>query len=87
MTNGTNGELEENWRKYGVEIGGKVHPLKDKFVMCWGWHDGWGGLLFDVGDWSGESYSFIAKDDNLIAVNPENHTETRLMGKLVLLEG
>jgi hypothetical protein len=82
----TNEELKAEWQKYGVELDGKVFPLKEKYVVCWGWVEDWGGLLFDVGDWSGECGVFITDaDNNLISVNPQNHQETMILGKLVKL--
>ncbi len=79
----TNEELKENWTKYGVEVEGKVYPLGEKYAVCWGWVDKVGGLLFDVGDWGGEAHVYITDGENLISVNPENHQETNLIGKLV----
>jgi hypothetical protein len=32
----TNADLEKDWKEYGVVLDGKVTPLTNQFVMCWG---------------------------------------------------
>lgn len=83
----SNDELKENWQKYALEtIDGVVLPLKNHYVMCWGWVSEYGGLLFDTGGEQGATaHVFKVEGDNLVSVNPENPEETNVVGKLVYL--
>ena len=83
----TNDELKENWQKYAVEVDGERVALKDRFAICYGWCEQWGGLGFDIGgEQPGVNYIFIVEDDKLVSVNPADHNERDVLGPLVLLE-
>jgi len=54
-------------------VGQKLVPIKDRYVICWGWHEESGGLLFDErGEQPGVCAVCKVDGDNLISVNPKN---------------
>lgn len=81
----TNEEFQVNWQNYAVEINDEAIPLKDRYCLCWGWVEQYQGLFFDTGGEQGAEANFLRVDeeDNLISVNPEDITETCVLGKLV----
>ena len=82
----TNEEFAENWREYGVEIAGKIIPIKEHYCIHWGWMEQYSGFMFDPGGEQGTETSILrVEDDNLVSVNPANTSETTILGKLVKL--
>lgn len=83
----TNEDLKTDWQLYGVEVQGQFIRLKDRYMVCWGWVEDLGGLIFDEGGPMGATAHVLKTDDqdNLISVNPGDPQDTLVLGKLVLL--
>jgi hypothetical protein len=85
----TTDELKTNWEKCGLEFQGKIQPLKNCFLICWGFHPEISdALIFDIGGIQGsDAYTLKMSEngENLISVNPENPKETSVLGRIVLL--
>ena len=83
-------ELKANWRLYAVELpGGKVRPLKEMFVICWG--NFLDGLLFDPGGEQGAEGMILKTDEEgncYVYTDPDAEGEARwtIQGKFVRLE-
>lgn len=81
----TNDDLKANWKKLGVEINGTVVRLDERAMICWGWDEEWGGLIFDTGGPQGAPcYIWRTENNNLISVGPDNQSE--VIGPLVPVE-
>lgn len=78
-------DFQQTWHEYGVEIQGKIIPLKERYVICWGKEKG--GLIFDTGGEIGESHILTVNGMDLISINPDNPKETTRLGKLEKLSG
>jgi hypothetical protein len=84
----TTEDLKKDWQQYAVDVQGIVKPLKEIFMICWGYiPDIPDALLFDTGGQQGAPALTLKVEngDDLVSVNPQNPTETSVLGKLVKL--
>ena len=84
----TTEDLKKDWEKYAVVIDGNTKPLEDVFMLCLGYDPSIpDALVFDTGGPQGApAYTLkVGEEDHLIAVNPEDPTETSVLGKLIHL--
>lgn len=80
--------LKDNWKNLGVVIGKETYPLKEKYMMCWGYDPNIkDALLFDVGGEQGAEANLLSvgAGDSFISHDPTDPTKSRVIGELVSL--
>lgn len=78
--------LKDNWKKLAVKIGKECYALKDKYMMCLGYHPNLkDALLFDVGGMQGAEANLysVGECDALISHDPFDVKNFTKIGELV----
>jgi hypothetical protein len=83
----TNDDLIKDWRDISIEVSDGPHTavvkLKDRYALCYGYQDQFGGVAFDDGGPVAEMHVFVVREnDELHSINPYDHTQSEYIGKL-----